>query len=65
MLDWYMFIMENIGAVVAIVLVLFNLAVWLARRVGQKREQERYGRYPPAVRSGRLNYDEYKKRRDG
>ena len=65
MSDWYMFIMDNLGAVAAIALVLFNIVAWVVRRVRQKREQERYGHYPPAVRSGRLSYEEYKKRRDG
>ena len=65
MLDWYSFIMENLGAAVALVFVFLNLVAWVIRRLGQKREQERYGHYPPAVRSGRLNYEEYKKRREG
>ncbi|MCY4164959.1 MAG: hypothetical protein OXF03_02240 [Gammaproteobacteria bacterium] len=57
--------MENVGALLAVAFVLFNLAAWLARRYRQNREQERYGHYPPAVRGGRLSYEEYKKQRGG
>lgn len=61
----YQFIVENIGALAAVVFVLFNLSAYLARRVRRNRERERYGHYPPAVRGGRLNYEEYRKRRGG
>ncbi len=61
----YSFLLDNIGLLVALVIAgLFNLFTWLAKRHLKEREQERYGHYPPAVRSGRLNYEEYKKRRE-
>ena len=63
-MDLFSFFFDNVGALFALAFVLFNLAAWVMRRVRQKREQERYGHYPPAVRSGRLNYDEYRKRRE-
>jgi len=64
-LDLFWSLMENVGALLAVAFVLFNLAAWLARRYRQNREQERYGHYPPAVRGGRLSYEEYKKQRGG
>jgi len=56
--------MENLGALFAVAFVLFNLVAWMSRRYRKRREQERYGHYPAAVRSGRLNYEEYQKRRE-
>ena len=61
----YRFIVENIGALAAIAFVLFNLCAYLVRRFRRTRERERYGHYPPAVRGGRLSYEEYQKRREG
>lgn len=63
-MDLFNFVMDNVTALFAVAFVLFNLVAWLTRRYRQKREQERYGHYPPAVRSGRLNYEEYRKRRE-
>lgn len=65
MSGFFMEIMQNMGALLALAFVLFNVAAWLARRYRKNREQERYGHYPPAVRGGRLNYEEYQKRRAG
>lgn len=64
MWDLFDFVMENSTTLFAVAFVLVNLVAWLTRRYRQKREQERYGHYPPAVRSGRLNYEEYRKRRE-
>ncbi len=64
-MDVLEFIFSNSGALIAIAFVLFNLIAWMMRRYRQKREQERYGHYAPAVRYGRLNYEDYKKRREG
>lgn len=64
MWDLFDFVMENSTTLFAVAFVLVNLVAWLSRRYRQKREQERYGHYPPAVRSGRLNYEDYSKRRD-
>lgn len=65
MLDWYRFIMDNLGTIMAIVFLLVNFLIWMSKRVQLKRSQERYGHYPPAVRSGRLDYEDYKRRREG
>ena len=64
-MNLFSFLFDNVGALLALAFVLFNLAAWVMKRVRQKREQERYGHYPPAVRSGRLNYEDYRKRREG
>ncbi|WP_446830152.1 hypothetical protein [Candidatus Foliamicus sp.] len=57
-------ILENIGTLIAVAFVLFNLFAYFVRRFRQNREKERYGHYPPAVRGGRLNYEDYEKRRE-
>lgn len=64
MWDLFDIVMENLTTLFAVAFVLVNLVAWLTRRYRQKREQERYGHHPPAVRSGRLNYEDYRKRRE-
>ena len=59
----YSFIIDNISVLIAIAFVFFNLFAYLARRYRQNRDKEKYGHHPPAVRGGRLNYEDYKKRR--
>lgn len=64
-MELFNFVLDNVGVLLALAFVLVNLVPWLSNRYRSRRERERYGHYPPAVRSGRLNYEEYKERRDG